>query len=188
MSDASGIRRELEREMGHSEKLLWSGRPVQGLKLQRSDLYTVPFSLLWAGFAVFWTASVYRSGAPPFFALFGALFVLIGLYLVVGRFFYDAWQRARTYYGLSNKRVLIVHKSGNRRITSLALASLDEINFTESTGGGGSLQFGRDSLYGSKMLGTSWPGTSRHMAPRFELADDARRVYDLILRAKSDGS
>lgn len=188
MSDASGIRRELEREMGHSERLLWSGRPVQGLKLQGSDLYTIPFSLLWAGFAVFWTASVYRSGAPGFFVLWGAVFVMIGLYLVVGRFFYDAWRRARTYYGLSNKRVLIVHKSGSKRITSLNLASLDEINFTEGSSGGGSLQFGRDSFYGSKMLGTSWPGTSRHMAPRFELADDARRVYDLILRAKSDGS
>jgi hypothetical protein len=185
-SDSFNVRRELDREMGHGEKVLWSGRPVQGIRLQKGDAVGIPFSLFWGGFAMFWVASAYRSGAPWFFVLFGVPFVLIGLYLIAGRFFYDAWQRARIYYGVSSKRVLIVHGAKSRRVTSLDLESLGEVTFTENANGGGSLQFGRDSVYGANLVGTGWPGTRGHLAPRFDLAEDARRVYDLIRKAQSD--
>ena len=69
------------------EKLLWLGRPKQGLMFSKKDLLQVPFSLMWGGFAIFWESMAVRQvNAPFFFKLWGIPFVLIGLYLIIGRF------------------------------------------------------------------------------------------------------
>jgi hypothetical protein len=67
----SGIERELRSELGAGEKLLWSGQPRGGLRLQPADALLIPFSLMWGGFAVFWEVSVFRVRAPVFFRLWG---------------------------------------------------------------------------------------------------------------------
>jgi len=41
------------------------------------------------------------TGAPPFFLLWGIPFLIVGAYITVGCFFYDAWQRGRTAYGVT---------------------------------------------------------------------------------------
>ena len=73
---------KLENELSSDESLLWSGRPKQGIVLRASDTFMIPFSLLWGGFAFFWEYSAYKSGAPPFFLLFGGAFVLVGIYII----------------------------------------------------------------------------------------------------------
>jgi hypothetical protein len=74
----------------------------------------------------------------------------------------------------------------SRKVTSLDMKSLGEITFTENAHGGGSLRFGRDSVFGSNMFGAGWPGMQRQMAPGFDLAEDARRVHDIIRKAQND--
>ena len=46
--------RAVRSELGSGEKLLWSGQPRAGLRLRPADALMIPFSLMWAGFAVFW--------------------------------------------------------------------------------------------------------------------------------------
>jgi hypothetical protein len=47
-------------------------------------------------------------GVPLFFALWGIPFILVGSHLIFGRFLVDAKQRAKTTYGLTGERVVIV--------------------------------------------------------------------------------
>jgi hypothetical protein len=90
---------EVASELAPSEKVLWHGQPRRGLILRAADIFMIPLSLAWAGFAVFWEASVVTAGA-----LFGAFFVLAGSYIVLGRFIFEAWLRGRTHYAVSERK------------------------------------------------------------------------------------
>jgi putative intracellular protease/amidase len=89
-----------------------------------ADLVIFPFALLWAGFSVFWEVSVFEIGAPWFFKVFGVPFVVIGLYIAVGRFFAEAALRSRTAYCLTDRRALIVSWFVVSRVRSVNLRAL----------------------------------------------------------------
>jgi hypothetical protein len=149
------------------------------------DVFLIPFSVLWCGFAIFWEASVLSSirKAPAFFALWGIPFVAIGLYMVFGRFIADALARARTLYGVTDRRVIIVSGLTTRSTKSLLLPGLTEIEVQERSDGRGSLVFGRSNGY-ANLWGRGWPGTRRELTPMFEGVENPRRIYDIIRRAQ----
>lgn len=96
----------LEACLRPGEQLLWCGRPDPRLWFTSADIYLIPFSLLWCGFAVFWEAGASRSGGPVF-AVFGVPFIAMGLYMVVGRFFYKHYRKKQTVYGITTQRALV---------------------------------------------------------------------------------
>jgi hypothetical protein len=170
------------------ENILWIGQPQQGLMLRASDGFTIPFSLLWCGFAIFWEFMALEHGAPGFFDAWGIPFVLIGLYMVFGRFFFDAFQRARTNYAVTDQRVLIATQGFTTSVRTLAIEGLTDINVSLKPNGRGTLKFGRDvSPYGSFAF-RGWPGAGS-MAPAFEGIDNAIDVLHIIRDArKASGS
>ncbi len=101
------------------ERLLWQGGPDPAVLFTRQDLFLVPFTLLWAGFTCTWEVTALTSGAPEF-ALFGIPFVLIGLYMVAGRFVFKRRQKRRTVYAVTSQRALAV--TGARNLQDVALA------------------------------------------------------------------
>jgi hypothetical protein len=171
-------------ELARGEKLLWSGGPRQGIVLRGSDVFFIPFSLLWGGFAIFWETMVLRNGAPFFFTLWGIPFVLAGLYITVGRFFYDAWRRGRTQYGVTNERVVIVTGGMSPSTKSLNLRTLTDVTLDAKSDGSGTITFGPTSFTASMYAGTAWPGVK--LPPSFELISDARRVYEIIRQAQKE--
>jgi hypothetical protein len=166
-------------DLSRDEKLLWSGVPRQGLVLSPSDAFLIPFSLLWAGFAVFWEVNVLASGAPGFFALWGIPFVAMGLHITIGRFFIDRRRRARTSYALTSERIVI--RSANST-QSLALAPLSGISVNERSDASGTLTFGASPFPMSLFAGSGWPGAKG--PPMLEQIPDARRVFDQIRAAQ----
>jgi hypothetical protein len=179
------INEEIRTQLSSNERLLWSGQPRQGLVLRGSDTFAIPFSLMWGGFAIFWESSVLNSNAPGFFILWGIPFVIVGLYLIIGRFFVDARQRARTFYAVTDERIIIVTGVLNRNVKSLNLRTLSDISLTEGKSDEGSISFGGVSQFYSRFGGFSgWPGMNAQMGPRFDLIAGAKTVYDIIRNAQ----
>jgi hypothetical protein len=170
-------------ELGPGEKLLWAGRPPRGLLLRPSDLHQIPFSIMWGGFAIFWEASVVVMGAPFFFALWGVPFVLVGLYIMAGRFRVDAWQRERTFYGVTSERAIILSVAFGRSVKSLNLDTLTDMTLTERSDGRGTITFGPCPPWGG-WHSSGWPGSGRQSALGFEMPSEARQVYEVILNAQ----
>jgi hypothetical protein len=102
----------------------------------------------------------------------------MGIFLIVGRFFVDSYQRARTYYGVTEKRVVIVSGLINRQITSIHLPRLGKVSLNEHSDRSGSIIFGATSL------GPALNVLGSPRGPAFDLLDDARQVYNLIQEAQ----
>jgi hypothetical protein len=179
----------IESRLFAGEKLLWSGQPWQGLFLLRgSDLFMVPFSLLWGGFALGIPGTLFLSGSeiPPFpFSLVALLFPIIGLYMIIGRFLVDAWLRSATTYAVTNQRVLIERRGPFRSNKSLDIDRLPALEFTERGDGSGTIRFGTMSWFANNGMGIWSPATDP--VPQFLRIDHARNVYELIAKQRSRG-
>jgi hypothetical protein len=194
----------IARELGTGESLLWSGQPRKGVVLRGSDAYLIPFSIMWGGFAIFWEVSVLagarRAGSktPVFFVLWGIPFVLVGLYIMFGRFLVDARRREHTYYGVTDRRVIIVAGLfdqpltpsfgtlialgaglGGHKVKSLDLRTMTDVSMTERSDGSGTITFGAQPQF-SSLARTGWPGLGNNSAPSFDLVENVKTVYELI--------
>jgi len=171
-------------KLAPGEKLLWASRPRQGFVLRAADAFLIPFSLLWGGFAIFWEAAVLASGAPWFFALWGVPFVLVGLYIMFGRFWVDARQRAATVYAVTSERVLIVSGVFVQRVKSLNIDTITDVSLTERADGAGTITFGPVPPFHWCYVGAGWPGFTHQAVPSFELTGETRQVYEILCSAQ----
>lgn len=178
------------RQLAPGEQLVWQGRPQQGVWLHRADLWAIPFSILWGGFAIYWEWKVLTMDSPGFFVFCGIPFVLMGLYLMVGRFFMDARRRAHTRYALTTERVLIASGAKGERVRSLPLRRLGDIALDEAGDGRGTITLGDAGAaaaalgrgWATAFLPPSWPGAPR--PPQLEGIEDADRVFQKIQDAQ----
>jgi hypothetical protein len=177
---------QLVQALERGERLLWHGAPRGGLRLRAADLFLIPFSLLWGGFAIFWESSVLSiPNAPWFMKLWGIPFVLVGLYLIVGRFFADAKMREKTLYALTGERVLILSGVFRRESKSLTLRNLPEVSVVRARDDSGTVSFGSAPPFAAFSGGIAgWPGSGRMQPPQFEMIDDVAAVAALVREAQ----
>jgi hypothetical protein len=162
-----------------NEEILWTGRPDRRRVFTASDWFFIPFSLLWGGFAFLWEGLVIYglASSPPsgfavvpwVFALFGLPFVLMGLYLIVGRFVHRAWAHRRTWYALTNKRALVAYGPAGKHGRSVTLGDMTDISADRRTDGSGTITFGQAerarTMFGA-MPRSSFPGAPGWMGIR----------------------
>jgi hypothetical protein len=102
----------IQPELTSGESVVWVGQPSGAVFFHKENGVLIPFSLLWGGFAIFWefgAAGFWGSNSHPgtpwlFGMLWGIPFVLIGQYLIWGRFFSVAWKKR--HYAVTNRRVI----------------------------------------------------------------------------------
>ncbi len=166
------------------EKVLWSGTPDPAIRFTSRDLFMIPFSILWGGFAIFWEVSVMTDGAPFFFQLWGIPFVLIGLYLMVGRFFIDAWARRNTVYAVTDRRVLVNRKRPFPKLTAVAHDQIGPINLVDENGGKGTILFETPRSYEGERRFSGYWSPAFDTSPQLIGINDARSVFAIVQEAR----
>ncbi|MGH6933550.1 MAG: hypothetical protein ACREEE_14080 [Dongiaceae bacterium] len=127
------------------EHLIWVDQPDQSIHLAKPDRFMIPASLLWEGFfayALFHRISTGDFGSSIIDAFFLIIFNFIGVYLVVGRYFFKRWRKAQTYYALSNRRALVHTRFMGEQTDSVFLANVPITKTVLHANGSGDLKFG----------------------------------------------
>lgn len=121
-------------ELEPGEKMLWLGAPKSGFY---ADLTYIPSTL----FAFIWIGMLYAQGFrltnlgrdPEPFTLFQLLFVGVGVWMLVGRYFLELRQRKQTTYLLTEKRLLVTRGSFIIEHKMSALKSLKAFRHMDGT-------------------------------------------------------
>ncbi|MBS1993279.1 MAG: hypothetical protein JSS86_16325 [Cyanobacteria bacterium SZAS LIN-2] len=178
-------------DLQKGEKVLWSGQPVPRW-FTPADIIMVPFSLLWGGFAFFWEGGVltmYLSNRNPallFMVFWGIPFVLMGSYLIFGRFLIERWRQKNTFYAVTNQRLLILHTSGRRSLQTFFLDNLPCLEKTSTGEKTGTISFS-DSAGGGIITGMNYASNMRRAGlepPGFCNIKDVDKVYALIAQER----
>ncbi len=166
----------IQTELTLTERLLWQVGPSARTTL--GDWLGIPLSLLFGfPFAAAGGVLMAKAIAEPklsslFMFLFGIPFLLAGL-ATIGFPYNDMWQRRRTAFGLTDRRLLVVR---GQRIQSLPLHSILSVTLRQHRNGSGTITF---------ITAGAWSGNEASPRPAFDRIADARRVYDLIHDARA---
>lgn len=188
----TGYHPEIQSELLSGELLLWCGQPLKRIIFHQRDLFGIPFSFLWGGFAIFWEWGVtghfgntaHAHPAPGFFVLWGIPFVVMGQYLIWGRFIYTAWRKGRTFYAVTNKRVLVVSTGMSRKIIDGYFRNLDSAALSVRSDGVGTIEFPSTAYFAPYWgLGRNRRGNQIDIdlaTLTFFDISEARNVYQII--------
>ncbi|MFH1067146.1 MAG: hypothetical protein V1746_04535 [bacterium] len=181
-------RNVMDKELFKGEQILWAGQPETSVLFTKIDLFLVPFSFLWCGLAFAWELGVLifvKETAPlVIFGLFGIPFVLIGLYVTFGRFFWKNAKKRRTYYAVTNKRVLVLTNVFNRRVQAEFIDRIPTINKSVRPDGIGTIRFGvlpsiATIAYENTGMDFSTPLYEQNV-PTFHDVKNAESVYNMV--------
>lgn len=165
------------------ERILWRGAPDPSVIFSAQDLYLIPFSVLWLGFAIFWEHGVAKEGWS-FGVIWGVPFICAGVYIVIGRFPVKVWTRLHTSYAVTDLRAVEVTKAGDLVRSAYRHVPVEirrrrdgrhgMVIFDEDVGGG--LGWRQGSQW-SFLRGTGWPGAGR--LPELAFVD-VDRIDELV--------
>lgn len=182
-------------ELRSGESLVWCGQPSTSVIFHAFDWFSIPFSIMWGGFALFWECSVTNcfhsvaiTGSSGFFALWGIPFVLAGQYLIWGRFIYDWWLKRRTFYAITNQRVLVITRGFKMQFFENSLGSMETVSRSEVSNGLGTIHFASDEAYAPRARGRSAHriGISLNELAFHDIAD-VRNVYEVLQAQREAG-
>jgi hypothetical protein len=113
MSDLStdpGVAGRITGVLAPGETLLWHGRPDTRVVFRGSDIVAIPFGAVFLGGSLYWIeaarSSTQSGGVSSDFWLAGIPFVLIGCYLLVGRFVASWWRKRQSVYAVTSDRAI----------------------------------------------------------------------------------
>jgi hypothetical protein len=175
-------------ELQPGETIEWSGQPNLSVIFHREDWIAIPFGFMWGGFAIFWLLAasgmwdIWQNKPNHPFQLFGIIwgtpFVVVGQYMIWGRFVHRRWKKKRTYYALTNRRALIVEYGFRNRTSSSAFFdTVPTVDKRVRQDGIGSISFG-----GPVTDEWQWGKNKPPRPPTFDDVENADALYQTVLR------
>jgi hypothetical protein len=165
--------------LDEGETILWQGRPDGAVRFT-GGLKDSAIGLFFCGFSVLWMtmASRLSDRAPPLFKafpLFGLPILAMGLHMVAGRFFWDAYRRRNTWYTLTDRRAFIARTNlGRRSLRAWEVAEFESLELVLGP---------PDTVWFASELPRSSARRGRQRIG-FRYLADGRTVYDLMRKVK----
>jgi hypothetical protein len=165
----------LQQELDAAERMLWSGRALPGLRIEAGSLKQSAFGLIFFSISV---VSLCAAGKEStiFPVLWMIPFVLVGFYLFIGHFFWNAFCRRYTEYAVTSQRVIVRSGIWSEVTQSIEYRKIRTLTLTEKSDGSGTIQFGESNAVSDGEAITS-------SATKMEAVPDARSVYNIIRKA-----
>lgn len=177
------------------ERRLWTGAPVQGLRLTWWDLPRIVVAAVpvWVGLKLIRLGLQSDIAGPPG-AIVGALaFLMMGVFWLFGHFFEHARRRKTTSYLLTNRRAMV--RIGDQTF-EYGIETLRDATVSAYRDGTGTITLGgADAVVAKRLIddagGRPIPGAqiwrvNRKKVPiqwQFELIPDAPNVHRMMLEA-----
>ncbi len=173
------LQQKVDRELEHQEMVEWVGMPIPGFFTGRNAGLFLTGTICTAG-AIYWMAKVSDFKMPDFsegsdfFALFGLIFVGVGLKFYLGPFF-EYRAALKTVYVITNQRAITFDGGRSTVIRSYPPNELQGVHRKEDSDGSGdvilTLREWRDS-----------EGDRRSEERGFLRVQDAKAVEELVKR------
>lgn len=173
-------REQLKQTLIDREKLLWTGRPKTGLMLHASDIYVIPFSIVWLGFLLF------SDGDDLFKSInfFKIPFLCFGLYFLIGRFFWNSKERKHITYGVTTTRILIKSGVFFEEIKSYDIKSFSNIELSLKKDGYGTIELNDGGFLNRIGMKPNWEPPT----PQLDMIENPNEVYSLLLKLKNNNA
>lgn len=162
--------------LDRGEKLIWEGAPLPGMRFKPSDIFISLFGTFFFAFALFWTGMAMAvpsnmGGFDLLFPFFGLPFMVVGAYMMFGRFFWEAYVRGKTRYALTSKRAIVAQSAWRRTLKSYPIDADTRIEF--QPGDAATLYFAQETKRGRK-------GATYTVKHGFEYIRNGDEVYRMM--------
>jgi hypothetical protein len=136
-----------------NEQILWVGQPNPA-RMAVESIGSFLFGIVWTWFTIsfimswmgpsgssMWPGGIWGFGGLAFY-IFMAPFLIIGLAMLASPLF-SYLQGLRTFYAVTNKRILIIETGKSRKVQSYGEGDVGSLERTERPDGSGDLAFAK---------------------------------------------
>lgn len=172
-------------ELSDDEPILWQCRPKRGIVFQASDVFLIPFSMIWCTMVLsamlFPAPNVLPNRQAGWLSL--SIFGAVALYITVGRFIVDALYRSKLRYQITSKHVII--RDGLRaRVTALGRRGLKP-ELIEYSNSSGTIQLNAPQSISWWYMQSHYQHACLGCPPHLYRIRDARNVFEILLQTEA---
>jgi hypothetical protein len=178
------------------EKIVWTAPAGGGILIRATDWFSFPVGVAVTGIAVFEEVQAVHGDAVMHFAQGGtapmilgwAAVAAFGLWLMTGRYIWDAYVRSQTRYFVTDRAAYVVTYGIAPRAARLCGAALADVRIERNEDGSGTIRFGRTQLpFSERRQSDVWKGRGPAAPPpenAFVEIGDFEVAYAAVLAAQ----
>jgi hypothetical protein len=185
----TSISQLFQRELLPRERILWTGQPIPYALLNKGDIFLIPFSFIWFGIVLSSFRDMFKASSSMIFPSFliPALFLIVGFYMSIGRFIYLYLVKKKTYYAITDQRVLVLTNLFGKNLQAVYIKDLQNITKSENSNGNGTIIFGNQNNNSNQNSGLSFFNSYNGVnVPTFSNIKDVKQVYEKVNKLKND--
>lgn len=171
-----------QHELFENERILWAAQPNNRFHFSEYDIFLIPFAMLISTPLIVLGNHLLFSRDSHLFRM-GALMLSCGICLTAGRYFIKWLKKSKTYYLISNLRIIILRNDKyNNKNTSILIKDIDYLDKKIRKNGNGTIRFKRFLFLLGAFQNVGLDFTESLDSTAFYDIDEAEKVYGLLVQ------